>query len=320
MLALSGGVGGAKLALGLAKVVAPGCLTVVANTADDFIHLGLYISPDLDTLIYTLAGLENPETGWGRRDETWSFMESLGQLGGETWFRLGDRDLAMHVERTRRLSLGHRLSEITRDTTARLGVPTRLLPMSDNPVRTVLATNEGMLEFQRYFVERKCTPQVTSIIFAGSEDAVALPDVLAAISDPSLSAIVVCPSNPCISVNPILAVPGIRDALRQAPAPVIAVSPIISGKAVKGPTAKMMRELGLAVDAAAPASLYADFLDGFIVDHADRSLVSRVPVPAMTAQTLMRTLQDRMALAHVVIEFADALRRDGRARSRSASA
>ena len=245
VLALSGGVGGAKLALGLYRVLPPGALTVVANTGDDFEHLGLAISPDLDTLLYTLAGIDNPATGWGRRDETWNFMAALERLGGETWFKLGDGDLATHVERTRRLAAGESLSQITDDFRRRLGISARLLPMSDDPVRTRLLTAEGWLDFQDYFVRRQCAPIVREIAFAGAAAARPHPDFLAALADPALRMVVICPSNPLISIDPILSLPGVREALRACRAPVVAVSPIIGGKAVKGPTAKMMAELGL---------------------------------------------------------------------------
>ena len=250
MLALSGGVGGAKLALGLYRVLPPDTLTVVANTGDDFEHLGLAISPDLDTLLYTLSGQANPELGWGRRGETWTFMAALEALGGETWFRLGDGDLATHVERTRRLKAGESLSAISTISAAGSASRARLLPMSDDQVRTRLRTDAGWLDFQDYFVRLRCEPIVRELAFAGAGDARPHPDFLAALADPKLRAVVLCPSNPFISIDPILAVPGVRAALRACRAPVVAVSPIVAGQAVKGPTAKMMAELGLPVDAA----------------------------------------------------------------------
>src|SRR5580704_12409697 len=268
VLALSGGIGGAKLALGLYRILPAGALTVVANTGDDFEHLGLAISPDIDTLLYTLASLDNLELGWGRRDETWTFMAALERLGGETWFRLGDGDLATHVERTRRLARGESLSAITDDFRRRFGIAARLLPASDDPVRTRLHTDEGWLDFQDYFVRRRCAPIVREIVFAGAETARPHPDILAALADPALRLVAICPSNPFISIDPILAVPGIRRALQDCPAPVLAVSPISGGKAVKGPTAKMMQELGLPVGAAAVARHYRDFLDLYVADEA----------------------------------------------------
>src|SRR5712671_4769394 len=267
VLALSGGVGGAKLALGLCRILPPDTLTVITNTGDDFAHLGLQISPDLDTLIYTLSGNDNSELGWGRRGETWNFMAALEALGGESWFRLGDGDLATHVERTRRLKAGESLSATINDFRRRLGIAARLLPMSDHRVRTRLHTNEGWLDFQDYFVRLRCAPVIDRFEFAGAGDARPLPGFLAALADPQLRAIVICPSNPFISIDPILAVPGVRAALRDCRAPVIAVSPIIGGKAVKGPTAKMMAELGLPVDAAAVARHYGDILDVYVADE-----------------------------------------------------
>ena len=308
VLALSGGIGGAKLALGLYRVLPPESLTVVANTGDDFEHLGLSVSPDLDTLLYTLAGLDNPETGWGRRDETWTFMAALESLGGATWFKLGDGDLATHVERTRRLAAGESLSRITDDFRRRLGIAARLLPMSDDPVRTRLKTDAGWLDFQDYFVARRSAPVVREVQFAGAADARPQPDFVAALADPLLEAIIVCPSNPLISIDPILAVPGVRSALRASPAPVVAVSPIIGGRAVKGPTAKMMAELGLAVGAAAVAEHYRDFLDLFVADTADAAEIADLAVPVVLAPILMHSLADREALARAVLAAARGFR------------
>jgi LPPG:FO 2-phospho-L-lactate transferase len=305
VLALSGGVGGAKLALGLARVLPPGNLTVVANTGDDFEHLGLHISPDLDTLTYVLAGLDNPQTGWGRRDETWSFMAALAELGGQTWFRLGDRDLAMHVERTRRLKAGETLSGITADLTRRLGIGSRILPMTDDAVRTRVETREGLLDFQRYFVGRQCAPEVTGFIFDGAELAVPQPDVVAALRQPDLRAVIICPSNPFISIDPILALPGLRAALAATAAPVIAVSPIIAGHAVKGPTAKIMAELGLTVDPVTVAAHYQGIIDGYVMDGADSQMAAMLDLPVETTRTLMQSLDDREALARAVLDFAD---------------
>jgi LPPG:FO 2-phospho-L-lactate transferase len=309
ILALSGGVGGAKLALGLYRVLPRNTLTVVANTGDDFAHLGLMVSPDLDTLLYTLSGNDNPELGWGRVGETWTFMAALEALGGETWFRLGDGDLATHVERTRRLNAGERLSAIMDDFRRRLGIAARLLPMSDDPVRTRLRTPEGWLDFQDYFVRLRCAPVISELAFAGAEKARPHPDFLAALADPGLRAVVICPSNPFISVDPILAVPGIRAALRDCPAPVVAVSPIIAGKAVKGPSAKMMAELGLPVDAAAVAAHYRDVLDLYIADEADAAAVAGLDIPVVLTRTLMQSLADREALARAVLAAADRLRK-----------
>jgi LPPG:FO 2-phospho-L-lactate transferase len=305
VLALSGGVGGAKLALGLYRILPPDTLTVVANTGDDFEHLGLRISPDLDTLLYTLSRQDNPELGWGRRGETWTFMEALEALGGKTWFRLGDGDLATHVERTRRVKAGESLSAIIADFRRRLGISARLLPMSDAPVRTRLRTGDGWLDFQDYFVRLRCIPVISEIAFTGADSARPHPDFLAALADPGLRAVVICPSNPFISIDPILAVPRVRAALRECAAPVVAVSPIIGGKAVKGPTAKMMEELGLPVDAAAVARHYHDFLDLYVADEEDAAAVSGLDVPVVLTRTLMQSLADREALARTVIAAAE---------------
>jgi len=306
VLALSGGVGGAKLALGLSRILPPGELTIVANTGDDFEHLGLAISPDIDTLVYTLAGLANPELGWGRRDESWNFMDTLATLGGATWFRLGDRDLAMHVERTRRLHRGETLTEITADMCRRLGIGPRILPMTDGRLRTRLLTATGWLEFQDYFVRRRCEPVVQELMFEG--DAKPQPAFLSLLADPALTAVVICPSNPFISVEPILSLSGVRDALSACRAPVIAVSPIIAGRAVKGPTAKLMTELGLDPSARAVAEWYGDLLDGYVVDHADAAAMDGLHPRVIAARTLMLTLEDREALARVVLDAAASLR------------
>ena len=306
VVALSGGVGGAKLALGLSRVLPADELVIVANTGDDFEHLGLNISPDIDTLTYVLAGLDNPLTGWGRRDETWSFMETLQSLGGETWFRLGDRDLALHVERTRRLAAGETLSQITADVCRRLGVGQRVLPMSDDPVRTRVRSDAGWIDFQDYFVRQQCRPVVRELAFSGIDKARPQPDVIACLEG-KVRAVMICPSNPFISIEPILAVPGLRDAIDACAAPVVAVSPIVGGKAVKGPTAKMMQELGLVVNASTVATRYGDLLSGYVVDSADVANVGGIAVPVKGAPTLMTDLATREALARIVLDFADAL-------------
>jgi len=307
VVALSGGIGGAKLALGLSRVLAASDLMVVANIGDDFEHLGLAISPDLDTLMYTLAGLDDPQRGWGRRDETWTFMAALAKLGGETWFQLGDGDLASHIERTRRLRRGESLSAVTAALCRRLAIATRIVPMSDDKVRTRLRTREGWLDFQDYFVRRRCEPEVSELAYDGAAAARAHPDVLAALHDPRLRAVVICPSNPYLSIAPILAVPGLYGAIAACGAPVVAVSPIIGGRAVKGPTAKMMTELGLPVRATAVARHYAELIDGYILDHADAGIAAELSFPVTVAHTLMLTLEDRERLARAVLAAADAL-------------
>jgi LPPG:FO 2-phospho-L-lactate transferase len=304
VVALSGGIGGAKLALGLYRTLPPDCLMVVGNTGDDFEHLGLSISPDLDTILYTLAGVANPETGWGRAADTWSFMRALERLGGETWFRLGDADLATHVERTRRLAAGESLSAITDDFRRRLGVRARLVPMCDEPVRTLVRTDEGILPFQRYFVERRCAPTVGGFEFEGAGDARPTAALREALASESLEAVVICPSNPFISIDPILAVPGMRAALAACRAPVVAVSPIIGGRAVKGPTAKMMAELGMPTTARAVAARYGSLIDGFVLDWADAGQASDIALPCVATRTLMESEDDRRTLASEVLAFA----------------
>ena len=304
VLALSGGIGGAKLALGLYRVLPPRALTVVANTGDDFEHLGLLISPDVDTLLYTLSGLDNPEQGWGRRNETWTFMAALETLGGETWFKLGDGDLATHIERTRRIAAGQSLSEITDGFRRRLGISAQLLPMSDDPVRTRLRTEQGWLDFQDYFVRLRASPVVSEISYDGATKARANPAFLALLADRNLEAVVICPSNPFLSIDPILSLPGVRDALRDCGAPVIAVSPIIRGKAVKGPTAKIMAELCFPTDAAAVARYYEDILDVYVADETDADEVAGLGIPVTLGHTLMLTLEDRETLARSVLAAA----------------
>ncbi|MDE0202945.1 MAG: 2-phospho-L-lactate transferase [Rhodospirillaceae bacterium] len=310
-VALSGGVGGAKLALGLCDVLEdPGRLTVVANTGDDFEHLGLKVCPDLDTLTYTLAGLANPETGWGRAGESGAFMEALGALGGETWFFLGDKDLAIHVERTRRLRAGKTLSAVTSDLCARLGIRARIVPMSDDPVPTVVETEDGPLAFQHYFVRERCRPRVLGFRHEGAARARASAGFLNALAAPDLGAVIVCPSNPYISIDPILALPGVRAALEACRAPVIAVSPIVGGQAVKGPTAKMMSERGIVPSAAAIAEHYASLIDGFVLDEVDRAEVAGIVaagVAVEVAATMMTAREEKRALARTVLAFAERL-------------
>ncbi|HEY4165694.1 MAG TPA: 2-phospho-L-lactate transferase [Reyranella sp.] len=307
ILALAGGVGGAKLALGLAHVLPAAELTVAVNTADDFEHLGFSICPDLDTVMYTLAGVANPEMGWGRRDETWTVMEALGQIGGETWFRLGDKDLATHIERTRRLRAGESLSSVMRDLGGRLGVKPAMVPMSDDPVRTMVTTDQGELAFQDWFVRLRCEPVVKSVRFAGAEKA--RPHRALTELD-GLRGIVVCPSNPFVSVAPILAVPGVRAALDRAEAPRVAVTPIVGGQAIKGPAAKMLAELGHDVSALGVARYYRGWVDGFVLDAQDAGLAREIEslgVKVRVADTMMRNDDDKRRLAADVLDFVDEL-------------
>jgi LPPG:FO 2-phospho-L-lactate transferase len=306
-LAITGGVGGAKLGLGLASILDGTELVFVVNTGDDFEHLGWHISPDIDTLTYTLSGLANPVLGWGREDETWSFMETLEEFGGESWFRLGDRDLALHTLRTSLLRDGASLTQATSHITTALGIEHRIYPMSDQPVRTMVHTADGPLAFQHYFVRDRCRPSVTGFDFAGIADAQLNPKLDARLD--TLDAIIICPSNPFVSVDPMLKIPGVRERLRSASSPVVAISPIVGGKAIKGPTEKMMRELNIPATAAEVANHYGDLLDGFILDEQDAALHNKLDVPTVVTQTVMVTLRDRIDLADQTLKFAQSLSR-----------
>lgn len=306
VLALSGGVGGAKLALGLSRVLEPGQLTIVANTADDFEHLGLYIAPDLDTVMYTLAGRNDVERGWGLAGESWHCLQALADLGAASWFQLGDRDLATHIRRTELLRSGLSLDEVTALLCDQLGVGAALLPMSNDPVRTVVETDLGPLPFQHYFVREQCRPRVSGFHFEGLEAAVPLPALMDLLADPELALVVICPSNPFVSVDPIVRLPGLRAALSASSAACVAVSPIVGGQAIKGPAAKMLAELGLPVTAASVAAHYRGLVDCFVLDEADATLVPAIAeqgVQVATAPTIMKTLGDREALARRVLEL-----------------
>jgi len=309
-LALSGGVGGAKLALGLSRVLGPEELTIVANTGDDFEHLGLHISPDVDTLLYTLSGVNNPETGWGRAEETWSCMADLKRLRGETWFRLGDKDLALHLCRTAQLKKGARLSEVIDGLRKQMEIGPEVLPMSDHPVRTEVETDQGLLQFQQYFVRKRCEPVVKRLHFTGASEAGMTPRVSQLLAGNALHSIIICPSNPYLSIDPILAIPGVRQAIKGSTAPTIAVSPIVDGSAIKGPTAKLMAELGVPVSAAAVVEHYGDLLDGFVIDSADAALAGSIEkggIACTVTNTVMKSLDDRTQLARDVLEFARTL-------------
>lgn len=308
ILALAGGVGGARLANGLAAVSQPGELAVIVNTADDFDHLGLRICPDLDTVTYTLSGRNNRELGWGVAGESWNFLEALGELGGEDWFRLGDRDMALHIQRgilLRQMSL----SEATAQITSRLGIAHPIIPMSDDPVRSMVLTDEGELAFQEYFVRRQCAPVFRSIRFEGVEAARPSPAFIAALANPALQAIVVCPSNPVLSIAPILALPGLRALLEQRIVPLVAVSPFIGGKAVKGPAGKIMGELGLAASADTIIDQYGGLLDGLVIDRADADGVCQTGPAILATDILMRDDADQARLAAETIAFAHSLSR-----------
>ncbi|MBV1915122.1 MAG: 2-phospho-L-lactate transferase [Pseudomonadales bacterium] len=317
VLALSGGVGGAKLALGLTKILPPEQLSIVINSGDDFEQLGLHISPDIDTHLYALSGRDNQEMGWGRRDETWNFMETVRELNGEDWFQLGDRDLALHVLRTQQLRQGRSLSKITQSFAKAFGIQHSLIPMSDDPVRTIVKVKENTksgqqakienLPFQRYFVEQQCLPQVVGFSFDGIESATASPDFLHRLNDPDLAAIIICPSNPYVSIDPILALPGVRQTLISSPAKVLAISPIVGGVAIKGPAAKMMAELDVPATPAAIAAHYGDLLDGMVIDQLDSSQAQTIRstgLPVLVTDTMMVDLQIKQSLATQTLAFA----------------
>jgi LPPG:FO 2-phospho-L-lactate transferase len=314
IVALAGGVGGAKLALGLARILTPSDLTIAVNTGDDFEHFGLRISPDLDTVMYTLAGLSNSETGWGLAGETWSFLEAMKRLGAETWFGLGDHDLATHVERTRRLRNGETLSQITHYFCECLGVEADVVPMTDDPVYTVVHTEQGVLPFQEYFVHQRCEPRVRDFEFLGITSAQPLPRLLERLAN--AEALIYCPSNPYVSIAPILTLPGMRpliDSRRAAGMPVVAVSPIVGGSALKGPAAKMMTELGLESTVTALAEHYAGTIDGLVIDKVDSDCaqpIEKLGLRALVTDTVMKTDADKVRLAEETLTFAKALRKN----------
>jgi len=308
ILALSGGIGGAKLALGLTQAMPLEKLMIVGNIGDDFVHCGLHISPDLDTMMYTLSGKSDPEQGWGLARESWTVMRAMEEMGGETWFQLGDRDLATHLERTRRLSDGESLSDITTNFCHKFGIASRIIPSSNDSVRTIVETTEGDLTFQNYFVQNRCQPIVTGLRFQGADKALPHPEFVKILQSPFLKAVLICPSNPFLSIDPILAVQGVREALQGCTVPVIAVSPIIGTDSVKGPTAKIMKELGLPVSAIAVANYYRDFLDGFILDTQDEknaSEIRKMNISVKVAEILMKDLATKTKLANIVLDFSN---------------
>jgi len=309
VIALTGGVGGAKLALGLYRALEADALRVIVNTGDDFDHLGLRICPDLDTALYTLGDLEHREQGWGRREETWTLMRVTESLGGETWFRLGDADTALHLHRTQRLRAGENLTSVIAGIANRFGIRAAILPMTDDSVATRVTTDAGDLAFQEYFVRRRCEPKLRAIRFDGADHARPTPQVLAAFADRDLEAIVLCPSNPYLSIDPLLAIPALRAALVARRVPVIAVSPLIGTNAVKGPTAKIMAEMGIESSPAAIAAHYAGLVDALVVDNVDQAAAALLPIATFATATLMKTLEDRVRLARFVLERARELRR-----------
>jgi LPPG:FO 2-phospho-L-lactate transferase len=310
IVALAGGVGGARLAVGLATVLPPIELTIIVNTGDDFEHMGFTICPDLDTVMYTLAGVNNPQTGWGRDGETWQFMGEVKRLGGDSWFRLGDRDLAVHVLRREALHRGVSLSTVTRDLAVRFGIRHAIFPMSDTPVRTHVKTKSRELTFQEYFVRRRCAPWVTGFRFEGSR-AARVPDALQRLMrSRRVEAVILCPSNPFVSIAPILSVKAIRSWLKARQFPVVAVSPIVGGVAVKGPAAKMMRQLGMKPSALTLACHYGDIVDHWVIDRQDAALsgeVERLGKRVLVADTMMTSRNKSAALARKIVRFIQAL-------------
>ncbi len=306
VVALAGGVGGAKFAAGLQETLPPGALTVIVNTGDDFEHWGLTICPDIDTVLYGLAGVNNPQTGWGRANETWDVLTETERLGGEAWFRLGDKDLALHLLRNQWLREGANLTETADRLRQALGVPSHVLPMCNEPVRTLVHTDEGDLPFQDYFVRRRCEPTFRALTFVGAGKATLTPEVAGALR--AAAQIIICPSNPYLSVDPILSVPGLNELVRESAAPVVAVSPIVGGRAVKGPVAKMMREMGHIKHL--PLTIvehYADLLDGFVIDQQDNAEQSQLPLPALPTDTIMTDLPSKQRLAAEVLQFGRSL-------------
>jgi LPPG:FO 2-phospho-L-lactate transferase len=307
VLALAGGVGGAKLALGLARVLPPDQLVIAVNTGDDECFHGLHVSPDLDTVMYTLAGLANPETGWGLAGDTFNALEMLRRYGADTWFNLGDRDLATHIQRTQLLQQGATLSEVTARLCRALGVAHCVVPMSDAPVRTVLSTDEGELPMQDYFVRRRSEPRVRSIHYRGAAQARPAPGLLAALDQARL--VVICPSNPFLSVGPILALPGVRERLAAFPGLRVAVSPIVGGAALRGPAAKIMAELGHEVSSAGVAAYYRGVCDSFFIDDQDASLapaIAQMGIRPVTAPIVMESEANKVALAERILELRSA--------------
>jgi LPPG:FO 2-phospho-L-lactate transferase len=313
VLALAGGVGGAKLAHGLQQILGTE-LTVIVNTGDDFEHLGLTICPDIDTVLYTLAGLNNPETGWGLLGESWAFLDALQTLGGPSWFRLGDRDLATHLWRTTLLAEGKSLGEVVALFRQKLGVMATVLPMTNDRVRTLIHSNEGVLPFQEYFVARRCEPVLQKVTFSGIEQANPHPAIESAIAQADI--IVFCPSNPFVSIEPILSIPKLKSYLMMAKAPIVAVSPIIAQQALKGPAAKMLRELGKPSNAVSVAGYYrarklGGVLDGFVVHSTDRTAAFEIEktfsIPTLITDTIMRDIEQKEKLASTLLTFAGSI-------------
>ena len=306
---LSGGVGGAKLVLGMSEILDPKEFIVVANTGDDFVHLGLHISPDIDTLVYTLAGMVDEKRGWGLKDESWNFLSAVRDLGGETWFNLGDKDLAMHVERTKELKAGVSLSQVTKKLSAALGVKIDIVPMADSSVATTILTDDGPLAFQHYFVRDKCNPKVKGFKFEGLDKARPA-DGINRFNAEKQRALLIAPSNPFVSIDPILGIPKLRETFIGSCQVKLAVSPIVGGIAIKGPAAKMMSELGIPSTATEVARHYLGLIDGIVIDEVDRDQASQIEslgIKPFVTKTIMSTLDDKIGLATDCIEYIDYL-------------
>lgn len=301
VVALAGGVGGAKLAAGLQALLPLGALTVIVNTGDDFEHWGMNICPDIDTVLYNLADVNNPLTGWGRSDESFQLLKTMEELGGEDWFRLGDKDVALHLRRTEWLRQGISLTEVTDRLRRILAIPTRVLPMCNQPVRTLVHTDEGDLPFQHYFVRRRCEPTVIDLSFVGAGESRLAEPAIEAIKRADL--LLFCPSNPYLSIDPILSVTGLRRIIRRLAVPRVAVSPIVGGRAIKGPAAKMMREMGQMISPLTVVDHLDGLLDGFVLDEQDAALRRSIDIPVLVADTVMTDIERKRALAEAVVDF-----------------
>ena len=307
IIALSGGIGGAKLGLGLHQIYAPEELYFITNTGDDFLYLGFYIAPDVDTLVYTLAGVNNTETGWGRADETWKTHNVLSELGADNWFKLGDKDLALHLHRSKALRNGERLTSITQDIANRFHLKATVLPMSDHMIQTVVDTNKGLLSFQEYFVKQASKPKIKNISFK-SKNPEPSAEVTEILMDPGLKGIVICPSNPYLSIDPILSIEKIRQSITESKRPRVAVSPIINGQSVKGPTTKIMNELGLEANVLTIAQHYKDYIDGIVIDTSDQDYVGQIEsmgIQVKLSEIMMNNDDDKKRVAEDVIHFID---------------
>ncbi|SLN70578.1 2-phospho-L-lactate transferase [Roseisalinus antarcticus] len=314
VIAISGGVGGARLSAGLAECVAERDLSIIVNTGDDSHHFGLMVCPDLDSQMYMLAGLNDEDRGWGQRDESWRTMEMMRTLGEDVWFNLGDRDMGVNLARTVRLAGGARLTEITAGFAHSLGVDVRLLPMTDDPVSTRIRSDDRIYAFHEWFVQARCAPPAHEILFDGAEAARPTPEVLAALADPKLEAIIVAPSNPYLSIAPILAVPGMAEALRGAGVPIVGITPIVGGAAIKGPTADMLRTFGRPVTAAGVAAIHGDLFDGYLCDKRDPhepDAWAALGITARQTDTMMVDLPARTRLARAALDLAAELKGAG---------